>query len=46
VVDVFAILLQHLDGGSDFSGCGRLHNQMWMPCECVRLDCCLRLLRS
>ncbi len=46
VVDVFAKPFQHLDGGSDFSGRGCLHNQMWMPCECLRLDCWRRLLLS
>jgi len=33
VIDVFAILLQHLDGGSDLSGRRCVHNQMWMPRE-------------
>lgn len=36
VVDVFAILFQHLDGGSDLCGRGCLHNQMRMPREGLR----------
>ena len=38
VIDVFAILLQHLDGGSNLSGRRCVHNQMWMPREGVRLS--------
>ena len=35
VVDVFAVLFQHLDGGSDLSGRRCVHNQMWMLREGV-----------
>lgn len=37
VIDVLTKTFEHLDGGSDLSGRRRVHNQMWMPRERLRV---------